>query len=122
MKDLYVIVTIRGMVDLLGVVFFYYFSSFRHMCKYTCVYNFYLGTVRYYDIRIFLRLLFTFLVGAQMIYHTLQKFLSNPVPIETFAKYGRIDHLWVMPTTKISKSLKKCIINIHVKICFLSGL
>ena len=22
---------------------------------------------------------------------------SNPVPIESFAKYGRIDHLWVNP-------------------------
>ena len=25
---------------------------------------------------------------------------SNPVPIETFAKYGRIDHLWVINPLK----------------------
>ena len=26
--------------------------------------------------------------------------VSNPVPIETFAKYGRIDHLWVINQLK----------------------
>ena len=36
--------------------------------------------------------------------HILQIFLSgrgsNPVPIETFAKYGRTDHLWVINPLK----------------------
>ena len=33
---------------------------------------------------------------------------SNPVPIETFGKYGHIDHLWVInqPTKKLVKVLK----------------
>ena len=50
---------------------------------------------------------------------------SNPVPIEIFAKYGRIDHLWVIKATKKSEEALKTflthIIYIDTKNCAVDG-